>query len=144
MKKGILNLMLVLVIGIFTVGCENSAVQEQSAEDIALKEAKKIAAEQGYSLESSEGMDVLIGDADAFEFIKDASIEGGYNKEDFESMTGDRKIIDYKLNERAKEGEKDNIILGIIVDKGKAIGAYLDYHGYTPSSRPVDFKDFTN
>lgn len=142
MKKVILSLIYILAIGIFTVGCNSTVGGEKSVEDIALMEAEKIIKEQGYSLESSEGIDVLIGDSDVFEYIKNASVEGGYNKKDFETMTGDRRIIAYKLKEKAKEGEKDNVALAIVVDRGKAIGAYLDYYGYTPSSKAVNFKDF--
>ena len=144
MKKVILSLIYILAIGIFTVGCNSAVGEEKGVEDIALMEAEKIIKEQGYSLESSEGMDILIGDSDVFDFIKDASVEGGYNKKGFETMTEDRRVIAYKLNAKAKEGEKDNVILAIVVDKGKAIGAYLDYYGYTPSIRAVTFQDFIN
>ena len=60
-----------------------------------LKEAKKITSEQGYTLKSDTltESDILIGDSDVFELIKNASIEGGYSEKDFDSMTENRKIV---------------------------------------------------
>lgn len=143
MKKVFLNLTCVIAILLFIMGCSGDVSKEKiSPENIALKEAEKITAEQGYSILSSEGEDVLIGDSDVFQFIKDASIEGGYLKDDFDTMSGDRKIICYDLKEKSKGNE--TISLGIVVDKGKVIGAYLDYYELRPGIKPISFKDFIN
>lgn len=141
MRKTFLSLICIIVIILFATGCNSDVIRENSnPEEIALKEAEKITAEQGYSILSSEGEDVLIGDSDVFEFIKDVSVEEGYLEDDFNSMSGDRKIIQYELKEKSKGNE--TIALGIVVDKGKAIGAYLDYYEYSPGIKPVSFKDF--
>ena len=79
---------------------------------------------------------------DIFQFIKNASVEEGYLEEDFNSMSADRKIIYYDLKEKSKENE--TVALGIIVDKGKAIGAYLDYYELRPGIKPISFKNFIN
>ena len=141
MRKTFLGLACIIVIMLFITGCNSDISKEKSSpEDVALNEAEKITAEQSYSILSSEGEDVLIGDSDAFEFIKNVSVEEGYFEDDFNSMSGDRKIIQYELKEKSKENE--TIALCIIVDKGKAIGAYLDYYDYSPNIRPISFKDF--
>lgn len=143
MKKVFLSLTCVIAILLFLMGCSGDVSKEKiSPENIALKEAEKITAEQGYSILSSEGEDVSIGDSDIFQFIKDASVEEGYLEEDFNSMSGDRKIIYYDLKEKSKGNE--TVSLGIVVDKGKAIGAYLDYHELRPGIKPISFKDFIN
>lgn len=72
----------------------------------------------------------MIGDSEVFKLIKDASIEGGYSKDDFDSMTEDRKIVGYELVEKSKEEKM--ITLCMIIDKGKVIGAYLECTGYMP------------
>ena len=141
MRKTFLGLACIIVIMLFITGCNSNISKEKSnPKDVALDEAEKITAEQSYSILSSEGEDVLIGDSDVFEFIKDVSVEEGYLEDDFNSMSGDRKIIQYELKEKSKENE--TIALCIIVDKGKAIGAYLDYYDYSPNIRPISFKDF--
>lgn len=111
-----------------------------SPEDIALSEAKKITSEQGYSLASTEGEDVMIGDSEVFALIKIASIASGYSEEDFKTMSGDRKIFLYMLNEKSLGNEP--ISLEIIVDKGKAIGAYLTYFEHSPGIEPITYKNF--
>ena len=81
----------------------------------------------------------MIGDSKVFDFIKEASIEGGYSKDDFNSITEDRKIVGYELEEKSKIDEP--IMLCMVIDKGKVIGAYLDYSGYMPGIVSIDFKD---
>ncbi len=143
MKKVFLSLTCVIAILLFLIGCSGDVSKEKiSPENIALNEAEKITAEQGYSILSSEGEDVSIGDSDIFQFIKNASVEEGYLEEDFNSMSADRKIIYYDLKEKSKENE--TVALGIIVDKGKAIGAYLDYYELRPGIKPISFKNFIN
>ena len=143
MRKILLSLTYVIAILLFLMGCSGDVGNEKdNPENIALKEAEKITAEQGYSISSSEGKDVLIGDSGVFELIKDASIEEGYLEEDFNSMSGDRKIIRYDLKEKSKDNKP--ISLGIVVDNGKAIGAYLDYYELRPSIKPISFKEFNN
>ncbi len=143
MRKILLSLTYVIAILLFLMGCNGDVGNEKdNPENIALKEAEKITAEQGYSILSSEGKDVLIGDSGVFELIKDASVEEGYLEEDFNSMSGDRKIIRYDLKEKSK-GNKP-ISLGIVVDNGKAIGAYLDYYELRPNIKPISFKEFNN
>jgi hypothetical protein len=143
MRKILLSLSYVIAILLFLMGCDGDVGNEKdNPESIALKEAEKITAEQGYSISSSEGKDVLIGDSGVFELIKDASVEEGYMEEDFNSMSGDRKIIYYDLKEKSKDNKP--ISLGIVVDKGKAIGAYLDYYELRPSIKPISFKEFNN
>ncbi len=86
------------------VGCSNSKdIQDFNIEEIALNEAKKITSEQGYTLKSETLTDIMIGDSEVFKLIKDASIEGGYSKDAFDSMTEDRKIVGYELVEKSKE-----------------------------------------
>lgn len=143
MKKVFLSLTCVIAILLFLIGCSGDVSKEKiSPENIALNEAEKITAEQGYSILSSEGEDVSIGDSDIFQFIKNASVEEGYLEEDFNSMSADRKIIYYDVKEKSKENE--TVALGIIVDKGKAIGAYLDYYELRPGIKPISFKNFIN
>jgi len=99
----LLSLTYVIAILLFLMGCSGYIGNEKdNPENIALKEAEKITAEQGYSILSSEGKNVLIGDSGVFELIKDASVEEGYLEEDFNSMSGDRKIIYYDLKEKSK------------------------------------------
>ena len=60
-------------------GCSSSKdIQDFSIEEISLKEAKKITSEQGYTLKSETltESDIMIGDSNVFDFIKEASIEG--------------------------------------------------------------------
>ncbi len=109
-------------------------------EDVALREVQRITSEQGYNVASTEAEDVMIGDSDVFQFIKNASIESGYSEDDFNTMSGDRKIFQYILNERSIGNEP--ISLDIIVDKEKAIGAYLSYFEYSPGIEPITYKNF--
>ena len=81
----------------------------------------------------------MIGDSKVFTFIEDASIKGGYSKEDFSSITEDRKIVSYELEEKSKIDEP--IMLCMVIDKGKVMGAYLDYSGYIPGIESIDLKD---
>lgn len=143
MRKGIMKLFCLIATILFTVGCSNGrSYESDSIEDMALKEAEKIATEQGYSLKLDETIafsDILVGDSEAFKLIKDASIRGGYLEEDFNSMTEDREVVGYELKEKSKEGEP--IILCLVIDKERIIGAYLDYSGYIPGIAQVDYKD---
>ena len=81
----------------------------------------------------------MIGDSEVFTFIKEASIEGGYSKDVLNSITEDRKIVGYELEEKSKIDEP--IMLCMVIDKGKVLGAYLDYLGYMPGIESIDFKD---
>lgn len=41
-----------------------------------------------------------------------------------------------------KKPKKDKpIMLCLVIDKSKVIGAYLDYAGYKPGIEPINFKD---
>ena len=126
---------------LLAVGCSSKEIQDWSIEEIALEGAKKITSEQGYTLKSETltEPDIMIGDSEVFTFIKEASIEGGYSKDDLNSITEDRKIVGYELEEKSKIDEP--IMLCIVIDKGKVIGAYLDYLGYMPGIESIDFKD---
>lgn len=73
-----------------------------------------------------------------FTFIKEASIEGGYSEKDLNSMTENRKVVSYKLKERSKEDMP--IMLCLVIDKNKVIGAYLEYEGYCPGIAPINNK----
>lgn len=125
----------------FITGC-NVSSENNKIEEIALEEAKKITSIEGYSLESEifSESDILIDDSDVFDFIKEASIEGGYIQEDLDSMTGNRKVVAYKLKEESKENMP--IMLCLVIDKNKVIGAYLDYDGYYPGIVPINFKEY--
>lgn len=141
MRKNFLNLTFIITLSLFLIGCSGDISKvKNSQSDIALKEAKKITAEQGYSILSSEGEDVLIGDSDVFQFIKDVSVEEGYLEDELNSMSGDRKIITYDLKEKSKGNEPINLC--IVIDKGKAIGAYLEYYELSPGIKPISFKEF--
>ena len=141
MKKFFLYLTYIVAIMIFVTSCNSHVDKEKSnPEDVALREVEKITAEQNYSILSSEGEDVLIGDSGVFELIKGASAEEGYLEDDFSSMSEDRKIIQFELKEKSKKNKP--IALVIVVDKKKAIGAYLDYYEYRPNIRPISYKDF--
>ena len=142
MKKIAMILLSFITITLLVAGCSSSKdIQDFSIEEIALEEAKKITSEQGYTLKSETltESDIMIGDSKVFDFIKEASIEGGYSKDDFNSITEDRKIVGYELEEKSKIDEP--IMLCIVIDKGKVIGAYLDYSGYIPGITSIDFKD---
>jgi len=140
MKKIIMLLSSLVATICLIVGCSNSEdIQDFNIEEIALNEAKKITSEQGYTLKSETLTDIMIGDSEVFKLIKDASIEGGYLKYDFDSMTEDRKIVGYELAEKSKEDKM--IMLCMVIDKGKVIGAYLDYDGYVSGFEPINFKD---
>lgn len=54
-------------------------------------------------------------------------------------MTEERKIVGYEIEEKSKEGR--SVMLCLVIDKEKVIGAYLDYEGYSPGMTPADFKD---
>lgn len=142
MKKIAMILLSFITITLLVAGCSSSKdIQDFSIEEIALEEAKKITSEQGYTLKSETltESDIMIGDSKVFDFIKEASIEGGYSKDDFDSITEDRKIVGYELEEKSKIDEP--IMLCMVIDKGKVIGAYLDYSGYMPGIVSIDFKD---
>ena len=142
MKKIIMILLSFITTTLLVAGCSSSKdIQDFSIEEIALEEAKKITYEQGYTLKSETltESDIMIGDSKVFDFIKEASIEGGYSKDDFNSITEDRKIVGYELEEKSKIDEP--IMLCMVIDKGKVIGAYLDYSGYMPGIVSIDFKD---
>lgn len=126
---------------LLVVGCSSKEIQDWSIEEIALEGAKKITSEQGYTLKSETltEPDIIIGDSEVFTFIKEASIEGGYSKDDLNSITEDRKIVGYELEEKSKIDEP--IMLCMVIDKGKVLGAYLDYLGYMPGIESIDFKD---
>ena len=142
MKNIAMILLSFITITLLVAGCSSSKdIQDFSIEEIALEEAKKITSEQGYTLKSETltESDIMIGDSKVFDFIKEASIEGGYSKDDFNSITEDRKIVGYELEEKSKIDEP--IMLCMVIDKGKVIGAYLDYSGYMPGIVSIDFKD---
>ena len=152
MKKIIMILLSFITTTLLVVGCSSSKdIQDFNIDKIALDEAKKITSEQGYTLKSETltESDILIGDSEVFTLIKEASIkyeelahdkkiQGGYLKEDLDSMTEDRKVVGYELVEKSKEDEP--IMLCMVIDKGKVIGAYLDYSGYSPGITSIDFK----
>ena len=142
MKKVVMALLSFITITLLVVGCSSSKdIKDFNIDEIALEEAKKITSEQGYTLklEALTDSDILIGDSEVFTFIKEASIKGGYLKDDLDSMTEDRKVVGYELVEKSKEDEPT--MLCMVIDKGKVIGAYLDYSGYSPSITSIDFKD---
>ena len=142
MKKIVMALLSFITTTLLVVGCSSSKdIKDFNIDEIALEEAKKITSEQGYTLKSEAltESDILIGDSEVFTFIKEASIKGGYLKDDLDSMTEDRKVVGYELVEKSKEDEP--IMLCMVIDKGKVIGAYLDYPGYSSSITPIDFKD---
>ena len=130
-----------ITIALLVTGCSKKDIKNVSIEEIALQEAKKITSEQGYTLKSETltESDIMIGDSKVFDFIKEASIEGGYSKDNFNSITEDRKIVGYELEEKSKIDEQ--IMLCMVIDKGKVIGSYLDYLGYFPGITSIDFKD---
>ena len=139
MKKIIMILLSFITTTLLVVGCSSSKdIQDFNIDKIALDEAKKITSEQGYTLKSETESDILIGDSEVFTLIKEASIKGGYLKEDLDSMTEDRKVVGYELVEKSKEDEP--IMLCMVIDKGKVIGAYLDYSGYAAGITSIDFK----
>lgn len=141
MKKSIMLCISLLITILFIARCSNND-NVKDIEDIGFEEAKKIATEQGYVLNAEDSTsynDILVGDSGVFEFILDASIQYGYLEEDFNSMTGDRKIFGYELEEKSKEDKP--IMLCLVIDKSKVIGAYLDYAGYKPGIEPINFKD---
>lgn len=143
MRKSITLLISFIITVLSIVGCSSTNnIQENNLDDIALKEAQKIATQQGYSLKLDEitaYSDILIGDSEVFELIKDASIQCDYFKNDFNSMTENRIVLGYELEEKSKEDKP--IKLCLVIDNEKVIGAYLDYEGYVPGIEPVDFKD---
>lgn len=138
--KYIINCTIILII-LFIAGCNH--INNNNIDQIALEEAKRIVANEGYSLESQilNESDILVGDAGVFKLIKEASIEGGYSKDDFNSMTEDRRVVSYKLKEKSKFKDRP-IMLCLVIDKNKVIGAYLDYDGYYPSISPINFKEY--
>ena len=139
MKKIIMILLSFITTTLLVVGCSSSKdIQDFNIDKIALDEAKKITSKQGYTLKSETLSDILIGDSEVFTLIKEARIKGGYLKDDLYSMTEDRKVVGYELAEKSKEDEP--IMLCMVIDKGKVIGAYLDYSGYSPGITSIDFK----
>lgn len=142
MKKITMILLSFITTTLLIAGCSSSKdIQDFSIEEIALEEAKKITSEQGYTLKSETltESDIMIGDSKVFDFIKEASIEGGYSKDDFNSITEDRKIVGYELEEKSKIDEP--IMLCMVIDQGKVIGAYLEYAGYMPGFGPINSKE---
>ena len=142
MKKITMILLSFITTTLLVAGCSSSKdIQDFSIEEIALEEAKKITSEQGYTLKSETltESDIMIGDSKVFDFIKEASMEGGYSKDDFNSITEDRKIVGYELEEKSKIDEP--VMLCIVIDKGKVIGSYLDYSGYMPGIESIGFKE---
>ena len=141
MKKITMILLSFITTTVLVAGCSSKDIQNISIEEIALEEAKKITSEQGYTLKSETltESDIMIGDSKVFDFIKEASIEGGYSKDNFNSITEDRKIVGYELEEKSKIDEP--IMLCMVIDKGKVMGAYLDYSGYIPGIESIDLKD---
>ena len=118
MKKIIMTLLSFITTTLLVVGCSSSKdIQDFNIDKIALDEAKKITSEQGYTLKSETltESDILIGDSEVFTLIKEASIKGGYLKEDLDSMTEDRKVVGYELVEKSKEDEP--IMLCMVIDK---------------------------
>ena len=102
MKKIIMILLSFITTTLLVVGCSSSKdIQDFNIDKIALDEAKKITSEQGYTLKSETLSDILIGDSEVFTLIKEASIKGGYLKEDLDSMTEDRKVVGYELAEKS-------------------------------------------
>lgn len=140
MKKRFLALLCTITMVLVLTGCYAEDKDENSPEMVALREVEKITAGQGYSIESPTGEEVLIEESRVIEFIKDVSLEEGYLEEDFNSLTEDRKVISYRLKEKSILNEPIN--LNILVDRQKAIGAYLNYQGYTPGINPISFKEF--
>lgn len=138
--KYIINCTIILIV-LFIAGCNH--INKNNIDQIALEEAKRIVANEGYSLESQtlSESDILVGDAGVFKLIKEASIEGGYSKDDFNSMTEDRRVVSYKLKEKSKFKDRP-IMLCLVIDKNKVIGAYLDYDGYYPNIAPINFKEY--
>ena len=130
-----------ITIALLVTGCSKKDIKNVSIEEIDLQEAKKITSEQGYTLKSETltESDIMIGDSKVFKFIKEASIEGGYSKDNFNSITEDRKIVGYELEEKSKIDEQ--IMLCMVIDKGKVIGSYLDYSGYMPGIESIGFKE---
>ena len=130
-----------ITIALLVTGCSKKDIKNVSIEEIALQEAKKITSEQGYTLKSETltESDIMIGDSKVFKFIKEASIEGGYSKDNFNSITEDRKIVGYEFEEKSKIDEP--IMLCMVIDKGKVIGSYLDYSGYMPGIESIGFKE---
>lgn len=138
--KYIINCTIILIV-LFIAGCNH--INKNNIDQIALEEAKRIVANEGYSLESQtlSESDILVGDTGVFKLIKEASIEGGYSKDDFNSMTEDRRVVSYKLKEKSKFKDRP-IMLCLVIDKNKVIGAYLDYDGYYPGIVPINFKEY--
>ena len=104
MKKIIMILLSFITTTLLVVGCSSSKdIQDFNIDKIALDEAKKITSEQGYTLKSETltESDILIGDSEVFTLIKEASIKGGYLKDDLDSMTEDRKVVGYELAEKS-------------------------------------------
>ena len=142
MKKITMILLSFITSTLLIAGCSISKdIQDFSIEEIALEEAKKITYEQGYTLKSETltESDIMIGDSNIFDFIKEASIEGGYSKAVFDAMSEVRKIVGYELEEKSKIDEP--IMLCMVIDKGKVIGAYLEYAGYMPGFGPINSKE---
>ena len=50
--------------------------------------------------------------------------------------------LDRDFREEKSKFEDMPVMLCLVIDEGKVIGAYLDYSGYTPSIAPIDFKDY--
>lgn len=140
MKKIIILLSSLVATILFMLGCSSEDIKDFNIEEIAINEARKIASEQGYTLKSETFNESMLGDSEIFEFMKNASIEGGYSEDNFDSDS-DRTYVDYELVEKSKLDLP--ITLGLIIDteNGKVTGAYLDHSGYSPGIEPINFKD---
>lgn len=140
MKNRTLSIVLLIFILALPLGCSNKSKNIITLHTTALNEAEKITSNEGYTLASTESEDILIGDSDVVNFIITASMQSGYDEKDFNNMSGDRKFISFEIKEKSLGNEP--VHLGIVVDKGKAIGAYLDYYEYNPGIRPITYKEF--
>ena len=93
-----------IAISLLMVGCSSKKI---NIDEIAIQEAKKITSQQGYTLKSETltDSDISISDSQVFDLIKEASVNSGYNKDKFDYMTYDRKIVGYELEEKSKKDE---------------------------------------
>ena len=98
MKKIIILLSSLVATILFMLGCSSEDIKDFNIEEIAINEARKIASEQGYTLKSETFNESMLGDSEIFEFMKNASIEGGYSEDNFDSDS-DRTYVDYELVE---------------------------------------------
>ena len=81
----------------------------------------------------------FIGSHTAVELLnagKEIVIVDDFSNSKPKSLEAIKKITDSA--EKSKEDEP--IMLCMVIDKGKVIGAYLDYSGYSPGITSIDFK----